>query len=278
MTQFDECHLPCDGMPCSAGCHLARFCLGGTRGLPGGAQGIQRTVRLRKGQCLYLLGDPVTSLYAIRVGTVKTHVTTEDGRTHVVGFHFPGDLVGLDSLAHPYYASYATALEDTKLCTLGVDALRGAAAGMPALANQLFLALCGQAQRSRALQTMLALMTAEERLVTFLLWMAEGFAARGFSSSEFVLRMSREEIGSYIGLTLETVSRQFSRLADCGLIRVRHRTISLLDKPALRAIAERPMISAHRPACDEQVSGAARAIPAGLHPARPVARLCQSND
>ncbi|CAN7553810.1 cyclic nucleotide-binding domain-containing protein [Cupriavidus necator] len=111
MTQFDECHLPCDGMPCSAGCHLARFCLGGTRGLPGGAQGIQRTVRLRKGQCLYLLGDPVTSLYAIRVGTVKTHVTTEDGRTHVVGFHFPGDLVGLDSLAHPYYASYATALE-----------------------------------------------------------------------------------------------------------------------------------------------------------------------
>ena len=253
MTQLDECHLPCDGMPCSAGCHLARFCLGGARGLPGGAQGIQRTVRLRKGQCLYLLGDPVTSLYAIRVGTVKTHVTTEDGRTHVVGFHFPGDLVGLDSLAHPYYASYATALEDTKLCTLGVDALRGAAAGMPALANQLFLALCGQAQRSRALQTMLALMTAEERLVTFLLWMAEGFAARGFSSSEFVLRMSREEIGSYIGLTLETVSRQFSRLADCGLIRVRHRTISLLDKPALRAIAERPMISAHAPACDRQV-------------------------
>ncbi len=261
MTQLDECHLPCDGMPCSAGCQLDRFCLGVARRPAGGAQGIHRTVRLRKGQCLYLLGDPVTSLYAIRVGTVKTHVTTEDGRTQVVGFHFPGDLVGLDSLAHPHYASYATALEDTKLCMLGMDALRGAAAGMPELANQLFLALGGQARRSRALQTMLALITAEERLVTFLLWMAEGFAARGFSSSEFVLRMSREEIGSYIGLTLETVSRQFSRLADCGLIRVRHRTISLLDKPALRAIAGRPMISAHTPACDEQVPGAAARYP-----------------
>ncbi|MFJ4292615.1 helix-turn-helix domain-containing protein [Cupriavidus sp. NPDC089707] len=203
-----------------------------------------RSVRLRKGQPLYLIGDPATALYAIRVGTVKTHVTSEDGRTQVVGFHFPGELVGLDSLARTRYVSYATALEDTELCVIAIDPGRAATAAAPAAA-QLFLALDYQARRARAMQTMLALMTAEERLVTFLLWMADGFAARGFSSSAFILRMSREEIGSYVGLTLETVSRQFSRLAEIGLIRVRHRCIELLDKPALRAIAERPTISAH---------------------------------
>ncbi|WP_354684403.1 helix-turn-helix domain-containing protein [Cupriavidus necator] len=230
-------HLISDPMPCSAHCPMARLCMEG--GLSR-----QRTVRLRKGQSLYLLGDPVVALYAIRVGTVKTHVTTGDGRTQVVGFHFPGDMVGLDSVALPRYASYATALEDTKLCLIPVALVSAATKATPVLGNELFLALDQQAQRARALQTMLALMTAEERLVTFLLWIADGFAARGFSSSEFILRMSREEIGSYIGLTLETVSRQFSRLDDSGLIRVRHRRVELLDKPALRAIAGRPTICA----------------------------------
>ncbi|WP_234825006.1 helix-turn-helix domain-containing protein [Cupriavidus necator] len=252
MTQSDQRRPQRDAMPCSTGCQMASVCPDarqrhqGCR--PAGAETGQRTVRLRKGQFLYLLGDPVTALYAIRVGTLKTHVTTEDGRIQVVGFHFPGDMVGLDSLAGPHYASYATALEDTKLCLFPMDALRHAAASLPPLANRLFLALDGQLRHARALQTMLALMTAEERLVTFLLWLADGFAARGFSSSEFVLRMSREEIGSYIGLTLETVSRQFSRLAEVGLIGVRHRTITLRDKHALRAIAARPMILAHAPA------------------------------
>ncbi|MFS8978482.1 cyclic nucleotide-binding domain-containing protein [Cupriavidus necator] len=212
--------VPCDPMPCSANCPMARFCLAGRLMRAGhaaaGDDARQRTVRLRKGQSLYLLGDAVTALYAIRVGTVKTHVTTEDGRTQVVGFHFPGDMVGLDSLARTQYASYATALEDTKLCVIPVQALHAATASTPALGNQLFLVLDRQAQRARALQTMLALMTAEERLVTFLLWLADGFAARGFSSSEFILRMSREEIGSYIGLTLETViaSSRGSTTAD----------------------------------------------------------------
>jgi CRP/FNR family transcriptional regulator len=212
---------------------------------PAGADAGHRVVRLRKGEFLYLMGDPVISLYAIRVGTVKTHVTTEDGRTQVVAFHFPGDMVGLDSLAHQHYASYATALEDTKLCLFPVDALRQQAVSHALLGTQLLLGLDGLLQRARAVQTMLALMTAEERLVTFLLWLADGFATRGYSSSAFVLRMSREEIGSYMGLTLETVSRQFSRLAEAGLIAVRHRAITLLDKPALRAIAARPMILAH---------------------------------
>jgi len=235
--------LPCcDSCPQARGCHAAGLVL---HAHPAAGPQPLRSIRLRKGQPLYLIGDPVTALYAIRFGTVKTHVTTEDGRTQVVGFHFPGELVGLDSLARSCYVSYATALEDTRLCVIALDPGSAATAAAPALASQLFLALDYQARRARAMQTMLALMTAEERLVTFLLWMADGFAARGFSSSAFVLRMSREEIGSYVGLTLETVSRQFSRLAEIGLIRVRHRSVELLDKPALRAIAERPTISAH---------------------------------
>ncbi|CAQ71941.1 putative transcriptional regulator, CAP CRP domains [Cupriavidus taiwanensis LMG 19424] len=242
-------------MPCSMCCQMAGACPERAAGRAGqgagqgaaGARPAQRMVRLRKGEFLYLLGDPVTSVYAIRVGTIKTHVTTEDGRTQVVAFHFPGDMVGLDSLVRPHYASYATALEDTKLCLFTVDTPYLGPAMPAPLGRQLLLALDGQLQRARAVQTMLALMTAEERLVTFLLWLADGFALRGFSSSAFVLRMSREEIGSYIGLTLETVSRQFSRLAESGWITVRHRTITLVDKAALRAIAARPMILAHAP-------------------------------
>ncbi|WP_427306372.1 Crp/Fnr family transcriptional regulator [Cupriavidus sp. H39] len=251
MTQSDDRPPQREAMPCSMCCQMAGSCpacgLGQKACGPAGADTAQRMVRLRKGEFLYLLGDPVTAVYAIRVGTVKTHVTTEDGRTQVLAFHFPGDMVGLDSLVRPHYASYATALEDTKLCLFAVDALHQAAASLAPLGGQLLLALDGQLQRARAVQTMLALMTAEERLVTFLLWLADGFALRGFSSSAFVLRMSREEIGSFIGLTLETVSRQFSRLAEVGLITVRHRTITLLDKPALRAIASRPMILAQAP-------------------------------
>lgn len=237
-----------DALPCCDSCPQARSCH--AAGLarhahPAAGPQPQRGVRLRKGQSLYLIGDPVIALHAIRVGTIKTHVTTQDGRTQVVGFHFSGELVGLDSLVGARYVSYATALEDTKLCMIAVDLSGAAMAAAPALAGQLLLALDYHAQRARAMQTMLALMTAEERLVTFLLWMADSFAARGFSSSAFFLRMSREEIGSYVGLTLETVSRQFSRLAEIGLIRVRHRCVELLDKPALRGIAERPTISAH---------------------------------
>ncbi|MEM5275840.1 helix-turn-helix domain-containing protein [Cupriavidus taiwanensis] len=261
MTQSDDRQPQREALPCSACCQMAGAwpeCApaGQACGAPG-VEAAQRTVRLRKGEFLYLLGDPVTSVYAIRVGTIKTHVTTEDGRTQVVAFHFPGDMVGLDSLVRPHYASYATALEDTKLCLFNAEALRLAAATLAPLGRQLLLALDGQLQRARAVQTMLALMTAEERLVTFLLWLADAFALRGFSSSAFVLRMSREEIGSYIGLTLETVSRQFSRLAEGGLITVRHRTITLLDKPALRAIAARPMILAHAPAPRLRMAGGA---------------------
>lgn len=255
---------PPDSIPCCVGCSMARFCLAGERA-PGGIELAdmlaQRVVRLRKGEPLYLLGDAVAAVFAIRVGTIKTHVATEDGRTQVVGFHFPGEMVGLDSIGRRQYASYATALEDTKVCMIPMDTLRTRAASTPIFASRVFLALDRHAQRTRALQTLLALMTAEERLVTFLLWISEGQSARGFSSSEFILRMSREEIGSYIGMTLETVSRQFSRLAEGGLIRVKHRSVVLVDKAGLRAIAARPAISAVGPASTGRRAGEPR-VPA----------------
>ncbi len=253
-----------DSIPCCSGCSMARLCMAGEResdGMEPADALAHRVIRLRKGEPLYLLGDPVAALFAIRVGTIKTHVATEDGRTQVVGFHFPGEIVGLDSIGRRQYASYATALEDTKVCMIPMDVLRQLAASTPALAGRVFLALDGHARRTRALQTLLALMTAEERLVSFLLWISEGLSARGFSSSEFILRMSREEIGSYIGLTLETVSRQFSRLAECGLIRVKHRSVALIDKAGLRAIADRPAISPMPPDRGSERGGAQR-VPA----------------
>jgi len=196
-------------------------------------------ISLQKGESLYRPGDLVGAIYAIRVGTLKTQVATRDGRVQIVGFHLPGELTGLDSLMSPRYVSHAVALEDARLCRINLATLRDLASNLPSLHNNILRLMANEVQHDHSMLKTLGVLSAEERLVSFLLSLSARLSARGFAASEFQLRMTREEIGSYLGLKLETVSRLFSRLSDAGLITVRHRSVRLINLAGLRAMHER---------------------------------------
>ncbi len=196
-------------------------------------------VSLHKGESLYQPGDPVNAIYAIRVGTLKTQVATQDGRVQIVGFHLPGELIGLESLVSTRQMSQAIALEDARLCRVNLPALRTLAGNLPSLHNNLLRLLATEVQHDHAMLAILGVLNAEERLVSFLLDLSLRLSARGFSANEFQLRMTREEIGSYLGLKLETISRLFSRLSDAGLITIRHRHVKLIDMTGLHEIHSR---------------------------------------
>lgn len=193
-------------------------------------------VSLRKGERLFAPGDSVDAIYAIRVGTLKTQVVTQDGRVQIVGFHLPGELIGLESLVASQRVSYAIALEDARLCRVNVSALRALACNLPSLHINVLRLLSNEVRHDHQMLTTLGVLNAEERLVSFLLDFSVRLSARGFAASEFRLRMTREEIGSYLGLKLETISRLFTRLSDAGLISVCYRSVKLLDMAGLKLI------------------------------------------
>lgn len=199
---------------------------------------VRRRVRLAKGDLAYRSGDAVRSVYAVRAGMLKTHFTSRNGREKVVGFHLPGEIVGLDSLATSIYPVNATALEVASLCEIPVDALQTRAADTAALRHRLIETFGESSRRERELTAMLVLMSADERVAAFLLELSGRLSARGYAASEFLLRMTRDDIGNYLGLKLETISRVLKRLARAGLIAVRTRHVVLLDKEALQAIAD----------------------------------------
>ena len=200
---------------------------------------VQERVRVHKGETLYRMGEPLTAVYAIRFGTLKTHVTMEDGRTQITGFHLPGEVVGLDGLGEMQHASDAPALEDTEVCVVRFDDLQSLSGTLPSLQQQFLRLMSKEISQDQIMLITLGSMRAEERLAAFLVNMSERLSMRGYSSSEFVLRMSREEIGSYLGLKLETVSRLFSRFAEAGLIQIRQRHVKLVDMEGIRQVYSR---------------------------------------
>ncbi|WP_420996678.1 fumarate/nitrate reduction transcriptional regulator Fnr [Cupriavidus sp. 30B13] len=200
---------------------------------------VQERVRVHKGETLYRLGDPLTAVYAIRFGTLKTHLTMEDGRSQITGFHLPGEVVGLDGLGEMQHASDATALEDTEVCVVRFGDLESLSGALPSLQHQFMRLMSREISQDQVMLITLGSMRAEERLAAFLMNLSERLSARGYSSSEFVLRMSREEIGSYLGLKLETVSRLFSRFAEAGLIQIRQRHVKLVDMPGIKQIVNK---------------------------------------
>ncbi|GAB7547110.1 fumarate/nitrate reduction transcriptional regulator Fnr [Cupriavidus sp. CuC1] len=200
---------------------------------------VQDRVRVRKGETLYRLGDPLTAVYAIRFGTLKTHLTMEDGRSQITGFHLPGEVVGLDGLGEMQHASDATALEDTEVCVVRFGDLQTLSNVLPSLQHQFMRLMSKEISQDQVMLITLGSMRAEERLAAFLINLSERLSARGYSASEFVLRMSREEIGSYLGLKLETVSRLFSRFAEAGLIQIRQRHVKLVDMVGIKQIVNK---------------------------------------
>ena len=192
--------------------------------------------RVRKRDSLFWPGDPFTALYAIGLGTFKTVVLTEDGREQVTGYHMAGEIVGLDGIGNDRYVCQAVALEDSEVRVLLFDQLAELAHDVTALRHNLYRFISNEICRSQNMMLLLGSMRAEERLALFLLNLAQRYQTRGYSSCEFVLRMTREEIASYLGLKLETVSRLFSRLHEEGLIQVQGRAIKLLDSSALKQL------------------------------------------
>jgi CRP/FNR family transcriptional regulator, anaerobic regulatory protein len=192
--------------------------------------------KLKKGDALYRAGEPFGALYAIRLGSLKTTVLAEDGREQVSGYHMMGDIVGLDGIGTERHGCQAIALEDTEVCVLPFERIEELARTVPSLQHNLHQFLSREISRDHNIMLLLGSMRAEERLAVFLLNLAERYRRRGYSSTEYVLRMTREEIGSYLGLKLETVSRLFSRFQEVGLIQVQGRAVKLLDPGALKQI------------------------------------------
>ena len=192
--------------------------------------------RLKKGDSLYRAGDSFAALYAVRLGTLKTTVLAEDGREQVAGYHLQGDIIGLDGLGTERHGCGAVALEDSEVCTIPVEDLEELARDLPPLQRNLHQFLAREISRDHGVMLLLGSMRAEERLASFLLNLSERYRPRGYSSTEFVLRMTREEIGSYLGLKLETVSRTFSRFQEDGHIAVQQKHVRILDVAGLKAL------------------------------------------
>jgi CRP/FNR family transcriptional regulator len=224
---------------CSA-CSMREFCLPG--GLdPTALHELDRLVtsriRFRKGAAIYRTGDPFKGLYAVRVGSCKTAAVSEDGREQVIGYHMFGDLLGLDGIANERHECDAIALEDTEACVIPFGQLEDLARRLSPLQHNLHQFLSREIGRDRNVMVMLGSMRAEEKLASFLLTLSERFQQHGYSATEFMLRMTREEIGSYLGLKLETVSRLLSRFQSKGLLQIEGRAVKLLDLSALRQLS-----------------------------------------
>jgi len=187
--------------------------------------------RVKRGDALYRAGEAFGSLYAVRSGFLKSSVVLEDGRDQVTAFHMAGEIVGMDGIGTDRHAADVSALEDTEVCVIPYARLEEAG-----LQRQLHRVMSRELVRDQGVMMLLGTMRAEERLAAFLLNLSQRFTARGYSPHEFHLRMKREEIGSYLGLSLETVSRIFSRFQADGLVAVQQKHIRILDVDGLRAV------------------------------------------
>ena len=231
--------LTLDSIRCST-CGLRQFCLPvGMAAEDAGRMDelVQQRVRLARGESLFRFEDGLDAVYGIRFGTLKTYLELADGRQQITGFHLPGEIVGLDGLGRNSHASTAIALEDSEVCVIPVRDLSSLANHLPSLQRQLMRLMSREIEQYQQMLLSLGTMRAEERLAVFLVSLSERLAARGYSSSAFVLRMSREEIGNFLGLTLETVSRLFSRFAKSGVLRIQQKQVEIVDMAALRRLA-----------------------------------------
>lgn len=194
---------------------------------------VTERVRLKKGDALYRQGDTLSAVYGIKFGSLKTEYALPDGREQITGFHLPGEMLGLDGIGNNQYQSNAIALEDSEACVVKFNEFETLARQIPSLQQQFHRILSKELTQDQRHLLSLGSLRAEERLASFLLNFSDRLAARGYSPSEYHLRMSREEIGSYLGIQLETVSRLFSRFSESGLIQIKQRHIKLIDMNGL---------------------------------------------
>lgn len=192
--------------------------------------------KIKRGATLFRNGEKFTSLYAIRTGFFKTCVASEDGRDQVTGFQMAGEVIGLDGIVNDTHTCDAVALEDAEVCVMPFDRIEELSREVNSLQRHVHKIMSREIVRENGVMLLLGSMRAEERLAAFLLNLVQRLHARGFSQSELVLRMTREEIGSYLGLKLETVSRTFSKFVEDGIIEVKQRHVRIIDTEKLKEI------------------------------------------
>ena len=196
--------------------------------------------KVKRGTPLFRNGERFTSLYAIRTGFFKTCVATEDGRDQVTGFQMAGEIIGLDGIVNDQHTCDAVALEDAEVCVMPFERIEDLSREVTSLQHHVHKIMSREIVREHGVMLLLGSMRAEERLAAFLLNLVQRLHARGFSQSELILRMTRDEIGSYLGLKLETVSRTFSKFVEEHLVEVKQRYVRILNADGLRQIVNNP--------------------------------------
>ena len=197
---------------------------------------VQKRRRVKRGEQLFRNGDSFHSLYAIRTGFFKTSVSTTDGREQVTGFQMAGEIMGLDGIVSDRHTCDAMSLEDAEVCIMPFDRIEELSREITALQKHVHKIMSREIVREHGVMMLLGSMRAEERVAAFLLNLTQRLHTRGFSQSELVLRMTREEIGSYLGLKLETVSRTFSKFMEDGIVDVKQKNLHILKPDALKLI------------------------------------------
>ena len=225
---------------CSS-CSLSELCL------PHGMSGhdmyeldkiVRRQQPYQPGQHIFRAGDHSHSMFAVRSGALKSYCTTENGDEQVLGFTLPGELVGLDGMSDGIYGSSSVVLETASVCELPYNDLEEMCNTLHGLNRQMMRVVSKEISADQSMLLLLGKRTAEEKLAAFLLSLSARYKSRSLSASEFNLPMSRQDIGNYLGLAIETVSRLFAQFQKKNLLTVNRRQIVLVDMPALRVMVE----------------------------------------
>ena len=198
---------------------------------------IDRKRPIHKGEQLFQDGEKMQSLYAIRSGTFKTFTVNEQGEEQITGFHLAGDLLGFDAIATAEHPSFAKALETSMICEIPYNTLDTLSNSMPKLKKQILRLMSVEIKSDQEMLTLLNRKNAEQRLATFIAALSERYHARGLSAMDFRLTMTRSDIGNYIGLTVETISRLFNRFHKSGMIKIEGKLVTILDMDKLRETA-----------------------------------------
>ncbi len=191
---------------------------------------------VKRGDHVFRPGDAFHAVYAVRSGSVKTYARSRGGRAQMTGFHLPGELIGLDAIDSGVHHCGARALESTSVCELPFDRLEALGTQVAGVQRQMLRIMSKQILHDQVLRVLLSSRRADERLAAFLVNLSQRFSRRGFSTAEFNLSMSRREIGEYLGLAKETVSRLFTRFEKERLIAVRRKNVRIVDRARLTAL------------------------------------------
>lgn len=222
-------------------CNLQELCL--PRGLPPeDLDKLELVVKgsrpIQKGKHIFRAFDPFVAFYAVRSGSVKSYIINEHGEEQITGFYFPGEILGFDAIDQHQHTCSAIAMETSTFCSIPYDKINDICQQVPDLQNQMFRLISRELSNENKLLMSINKRTAEERIATFLVSLSGRFKNLGYSAREYNLPMSRQEIGNYLGLTIETVSRLFTKFQRNGLVTINRKAIRIEDLSTLHAICD----------------------------------------